>query len=120
LLEGSGQACTNARRQSEPLGQAFRHLALSANSFPGSPSPTAHHPGHQPGPANGSISSADLGYDLGGELARLSSEDRRDGRAQGDLVAPDHLRHLVGVGGAAEKAEKRDVVDIAEILATQT
>ena len=59
------------------------------------------------------------GHHVECELARLAAKHRCDCRSEGDLVAPGHLRHLVSVGGATEKAQQGHVINLAKLLAIQ-
>jgi len=57
-----------------------------------------------------------LRHHLRCELPLGTTQNRRDRRANGDVVATDHRGELVRVGGAAQEPQESDVVHLGQLF----
>jgi hypothetical protein len=66
------------------------------------------------------VPGTDPRHDLGSELALRTTQYRRHRAADGNIVAADQFRKLVGVGGTAKKSKERDVEHLGKLFFGET
>ena len=107
-----GKPGPHSRRQSEAVGEQLSRFTVGDNAFTRASLSRAQHVGHRSDPARRILAGTDLGHHRRHEFPVRRSQDGCDGGSQRDVIAARHLCRFVRVGGAAEKAQQRHVVDV--------